>query len=125
MKIGHWGRTRVEEIILAVVLLIIAVRTALPLGPSAYNSLVVKMAFAFLTAAPAVWLLLARGLPQRKKALLGVVIAYTFTGLLVVYVDWTRFAVGSALLGLGALSGYLYYLTAREIKWAQQNSLPL
>jgi hypothetical protein len=126
MRIGHSGRTRVEELILAPVLFIIAIRTALPIGNSAgvYGHYWVKILFAALIATPAIWLWFAHTLTQRKHALLAVVITYGYCGLLVGVLDWTRFAAAAAILGCGGIAGYLYYLTREEISWIQQQSSP-
>lgn len=121
MRIGHSGRTRVEEIILAVALLFVAARTALPLGATVYGHLALKLVFAVLIAAPALWLLRTHQLAERKRALLGVFITYVYIGLLTVVVDWTRFGSAAAILALAAESGYLYFITAQELKWEQQN----
>jgi len=124
MQIGHSGRTRVEEIILAVVLLIFAVRTAMPTMVTVYGLYVVKVVFAAAIATPAAWLLLARTLPQRKHALLAVFITYFYCWVLSAVVDWPRFTATAAVFGLCAFAGYLYYLTREEIKWIQQQSSP-
>lgn len=125
MQIGHSGRTRVEERILAIVLLFFAVRTALPTTTTIYGFYFVKLVFTVLIAGPGVWLLLSRTLVQRKHALLAVVITYFYCGGLTIALDWTRFAFGAAILGLCAFSGYLYYLTREEITWIHQESSPL
>lgn len=124
MKIGHTGRTRVEELILATVLIVIAVRTALPTKPTVYGPYLVKAVFAFLIAAPAVALFLARTMATRKNALLAVFITYGYSGGLAIVLDPLRFGAASALLGCGAFAGYLYFLTRKELKWIQQQSSP-
>jgi uncharacterized membrane protein YfcA len=126
MLIGHSGRTRVEELILAMVLLIIAVRAAIPTpNNTIYGFYWVKAIFAVLIAAPAVWLIAARTLEHRKHALLAAVITYTYCGALPVVRDWSLFGFGAGLIGLGGgFSIYLYYLTREEITWIQQQSSP-
>jgi hypothetical protein len=123
MQIGHTGRTRVEEIILACALLVIAVRTALPIGgPGAYGHLAVKFGFAVLMAVPGVWLLFSRNMVSRKRSLWWVCVTYYYVGALVPIVDWTRFGTAAALFALAAQAGYLYYITAEEIRWTQAQS---
>lgn len=123
MQIGHSGKTRIEEIVLAVALLVIAVRTALPIGSvGVYGVIAVKLGFGALLAAPALLLLCARSLPARRRALLWTFISYAYVGVLVPVLDWTRFGSAAAILALAAISGYLYYVTAREIRWTQEQS---
>ena len=123
MLIGHTGRTRVDEIFLAVALIVIAVRTAMPLGsPGAYGTMTVKLAFSAALAVPAVLLLAARSLPRRRTGLFWVFVTYSYTGFLVAIVDWTRFGSAAGLLALAGIAGHLYYVTAREIKWTQAQS---
>jgi hypothetical protein len=124
MQIGHTGKTRVEELVLAGALLIIALRTALPIhgGSAAYGNQTVKLLFAALIAIPGMCLLLVRTLATRKRALLWVFVTYAYIGTLVPIVDWTRFGSAAALLTLAVISGHLYYVTAREIRWTQAQS---
>lgn len=120
MLIGHTGRTRIEEFVLSAALLVIAARTALPLGGlGAYGHLSAKIAFAVAILVPAVWLLLARSLASRARALFWTFVTYAYVAALVLIVDWTRFGSAAAILALAAIAGYLYYVTAREIKWIQ------
>ena len=124
MQIGHHGRTRVDEIILSIGLIVVAIRTALPIGPSVYGQhLAVKLAFAVAVAAPAVWLLLAGTLDRRRRALLFVFGTYAYVGLLVLVVDWTRFGTSGVLLTCACVAMHLYYVAAREIKWLHQTTL--
>jgi hypothetical protein len=122
MQIGHTGRTRIEEIVIAVALLIVGARSALPIGTTIYGNYWIKAIFAVLIAAPAVVLLLARTLERRKWGLLFVFITFAYSGLLTIALQWQSFASAGLLLGFSALSGYLYYLTRGEIKWTQQQS---
>lgn len=123
MMIGHTGRTRVEELILAVGLLVIAVRTASPIGTtSVYGAVAIKVTVGLLIAVPAVFLVLCKKLPARRTSLFWVFVTYAYVGLLVPIVDWTRFGTAGAIFALAALSGYLYYVTAEEIKWTQAQS---
>lgn len=121
MQIGHTGRARVIEFIIATALLIIAVRTSLPIGNSVgvYGFTAIKVTFAFIIAAPPAWLLIARTLSARRTALLWTCVTYSYVATLVPIVDWTRFGTAAALFALAAVSGYLYYITAREIKWTK------
>jgi hypothetical protein len=123
MKIGHSGHTRVEELILAFVLLVVALRTALPLGSAVYVNTALKITFAILIALPALFLLKAHTLLQRKRALLAVFITYGYITILTVVVDPARFGVAGLSLGLGAVAAYLYFVARLEIKtWGQENS---
>lgn len=121
MQIGHTGRTRIEEIVLAIALLVIAIRTALPIGGAGvYGVIAVKLTFGMAIAVPAVWLLLARTLSSRCRSLLWVFITYSYVGLLVPFVDWTRFGTAAVVLACAAIAGYLYYVTAKEIRWTKE-----
>lgn len=122
MQIGHKGHTRPLERIVSVVLLIVAARVAAPVPSVVYTNELAKLLFAALLAWPAVWLLAARGLQGRKRALLGVLVTYVYTGLLGFVVDPSRFASVGAWFGLAAITGYLYFVTAWEIKWEQSGS---
>lgn len=124
MRIGYYGRSRTDEIILALGLIVIAIRTALPIstGTSVYGYAAVKLSFAAAMALPAVWLLSMRALEQRRHALLAVFGTYAYVGVLVVVVDWTRFGTASALFTCAGLTMHLYYVAAREIKWSQADS---
>lgn len=123
MKIGHSGHTRVEELILALVLLVVALRTALPLGSAVYGNTAVRITFTILIALPALFLLKAHTLLQRKRALLAVFVTYGYITILTVVVDPGRFAVAGLSLGLGAMAAYLYFVARLEIKtWGQENS---
>jgi inner membrane protein involved in colicin E2 resistance len=124
MRIGHTGRTRVEELVIATVLLLVGVRSALPLGTTVYGQYWIKAVFAVILTAPAVLLYLSHTLEQRKRALLFVFITFAYSGVLTVVLQWQSFASAGMLLGFSALSGYLYYLTRGEIKWTQQHSSP-
>lgn len=126
MQIGHTGRTRVEELVLAAVLFVIAVRTAIPIGNSAgvYGTVIAKIVVGLLIAIPAALLLVARTLKCRKRALFWAFVTFAYVGLLVPIVDWTRFGTAAAILGLALISGYLYYVTAEEIKWTPERSEP-
>lgn len=123
MLIGHTGRTRVEEVILGIGLSIIAIRTMAPIGaPGVYGQLWIKLVFGVLIDTPAVLLLFARSLPARRTALFWVFVTYAYVGGLVPIVDWTRFGTAAAMLSLAGIAGYLYFVTAREIKWTQEQS---
>lgn len=123
MQIGHSGHTRFEELILAFVLLVVAIRTALPLGSTVYSNAAVKIAFAVLVALPAFFLIKARTLVQRKRALLAVFITYAYIAILTVAVDPTKFAIAGMSVGLGSIAAYLYFVARLEIKtWDQESS---
>lgn len=101
------------ETVMAIVVLIYAVRTALPIGiAGAYPSMAVKLVFSPLVAAPGVWLLWAKSSKWRARALLAVVGTNIYLASLGLVFDWTRFgAVGSAL-GMAAI-GVILYTKAR------------
>jgi len=123
MQREHLGRTRIEETVLASALLVIAIRTALPIGSAGvYGVMAVKLAFGVALAAPALWLLTAHSLTGRRRALMWTFISYAYVGVLVPIVDWTRFGSAAAILALAALAVNLYYDTARKIKWTQARS---
>jgi hypothetical protein len=125
MQIGH---TRPIEVIVAIVLLVVAIRVALPLPSTVYTNIWIKAVFTVLLGAPAVLLLLARGLRARKRALVGVLGTFMYSGILGVVLEPARFAGAAAWLGLGAITGYLYLVTAREMakeaEWTPDGSSP-
>jgi hypothetical protein len=122
MRIGHSGHTRVEELVIAVVLFVVGVHSALPIGTTVYGHYWIKACFAVLISAAAVLLFAARTLDQRKNALLYVCVTYFYSGGLTVVFQWQSFASVCMLLGFSALSGYLYYVTRGYLKWTQQQS---
>lgn len=106
-------------------LLIAAVRTAWPLRPSAaYGGVAVAVVAAVLIAVPGILLLLAKSFAARKRALLWVFVTYSYLSALVPIVDWTRFGTAGFSLALAWVSGYLYYVTAKEIEWTREQSEP-
>lgn len=124
MQIGHTGRNRFEEVALAAGLLVIAIRTALPIGGSvgAYGLLALKIVFGVLIAIPSVCLLLAGTLKGQRRALFLACATYFYTGVLVLAVDWTRFGTAGALFVLAAVAIHLHYKVARVIRWMQTPS---
>lgn len=123
MQIGHSGHTRFEEVALSAGLLVIGVRTMLPIGGlGAYGVLIAKIVFGILIVIPSVFLLLAGTLKARRRALFMACVTYTYTGALVLVVDWTRFGTAAALFVLAAVAVHLHYIAAREIKWTQTPS---
>lgn len=126
MQIGHTGHTRPLELIVAGVLLAFAVLVAMPIHSAVYTGIAIKLVFSVLFAGPAVWLMCARGMQGRKKALLAVLLTYAYSGLLALAVailfDASRFGVSAAIFGLTAITAYLYFVTAWEIKWERSGS---
>lgn len=122
MLIGHAGHTRVIERIVAIPLLIVAIRILIPLPSVVYTNVGVKVLAAALLVWPSIWLLATKHLVSRKKALLGVFVTYVYSGVLGAVVDPTRFSSSGAWLALAAITGYLYLVTAWEVKWTRGSS---
>lgn len=101
--------TRRADVTLSVVLLVYAVRTALPLGTSrVYVDEYVRLVFASLVALPAVLLLVVSRETRRMKVLLAVSATYLYVTLLALVADWTRFASAASSLGLAILALMLW-----------------
>lgn len=111
------GHTRVLEGFLIFALGLIALRTMLPIGnPGAYGTWPVKVTAGLVIGSPAVWLVLARSVTARARALFWIAITFAYVTILAVLVDWTRLGTAGALLALGGISAYLHYLEAKEAR---------
>lgn len=121
MRIGHTGHTRTLEVILALGLTAVAVRTAIPVGN---DKIVAGIVLGALTTVPAMSLLAARArnLKARKTCLLWVFVTYWCTGVFTLCVDETRFGTVACLMTLAAIAAYLYFLAARELHWTKPPS---
>lgn len=102
------------ETVMAVVVLIYAVRIALPIGSvSAYQNQTVKLMFSVLVAAPGGWLLWVKSSKWRARALLAVVGTNIYLASLGIAFDWTRFGAAGSAFGMAAI-GVILYTKARS-----------
>jgi hypothetical protein len=107
------GTYRAIETVMSVVLLIVAVRTAVPVGPSQiYLNEWLRVLSAAIIAAPAVWLLFAKSAKARPRALLFTVFTYFYLSALGLINDWTRFPSVALAVGFSAI-GVILYVGAR------------
>jgi hypothetical protein len=105
------------EVVLSLVLLVYAVRTANPLGPSrAYASAWVRLIFSALIAAPGIALLFVSAEKPRIWTLAFVGGTYGYVTILAMIADWTRFGSGGASLGWAALAFILYAQARAEVR---------
>jgi len=97
-----WSVRRAIEIVLAISVLIYAVRTGVPVGQSSYSNVWFKLLAALVVAAPGVWLIVANSLKARGEALVAVGAVSISLGAIGLIQDWTRFASAGAAFALAA-----------------------